>query len=104
MASGLSRVSLATDFARLALPSRNVHADLIDWRSGHAVPAEAAIRSIVLALRLRRFGLTEPARPIGVMTHHLVHDEGIWTLTRDVMVRLAAHPKIAFAPIEGVFA
>jgi len=103
-ASGLSRISLASDFAGLALPSRNVHADLIDWRCGRAVPAANAIRSIVLALRLRRFGLTDAARPIGVLTHHLVHDEGIWSLARELLSRLKAHQNVSFAPIDGVFA
>ncbi|MEI9983979.1 MAG: hypothetical protein WDN69_12680 [Aliidongia sp.] len=102
-ASGLTRISLATDFAGLALPSRNVHADLIDWRRGTAVPMASAIRSIVLALRLRRFGLTEAGRPIGVLTHHLVHDEAIWSLTGELLSRLKAHPKIVFAPVDGVF-
>jgi hypothetical protein len=103
-ASDLSRISLASDFAGLALPSRNVHADLIDWRRGGAVSTASAVRSLILALRLRRFGLTEAGRPIGVLTHHLVHDEGIWSLTRELLSRLKAHPKVTFAPIDRIFA
>ena len=103
-ASGLARLSLASDFAGLALPSRNVHADLIDWRSGTAVPEASAIRALVVALRLRRFGLARATKPIGIMTHHLVHDEAVWSLTRSLLTRLKAHPNAVFAPISGIFA
>ena len=103
-AGGLRHVSLSTDFAGLGLPSRNVHADVIDWRLGRAVPAARVIRSVILALRLRRFGLVEAARPIGVLTHHLVHDEGIWSLARELLGRLCQHQNAVFVPIEQVFA
>ena len=103
-ASGLSQLSLATDFAGLGLPSRNIHADLIDWRLRQAAPVSGVIRSLVLALRLRRYGVTRAARPIGVMTHHLAHDESIWSLARALLGRLKAHPNVVFAPIEEVFA
>lgn len=103
-ASGLACLSLATDFAGLGLPSRNVHADLIDWRSGTAVPEASAIRAVVLALRLRRFGLARAARPIGIMTHHLVHDDAIWSLTRAVLSRLKAHPNAVFPSLDRIFA
>jgi hypothetical protein len=101
--SGLRQLSLATDFAGFALPSRNVHADLIDWRSGTAVPEASAIRALVLALRLRRFGLARVGLPIGIMTHHLVHDDAIWSLTRSVLARLKAHPNAAFPPLDRIF-
>ncbi len=103
-ASGLRGLSLATDFAGLGLPSRNVHADLIDWRETKAVPLGRAIGALVLALRLRRLGLVEATRPIGVMTHHLVHDDGIWLLMREMLTRLKAHPNVAFPSIESIFA
>ena len=103
-AVGLRHLSLSTDFAGLDLPSRNVHADVIDWRLGRAVPAAKAIRSVILALRLRRFGLVEAARPIGVLTHHLVHDDGIWSLARELLGRLQQHENAVFVPIEQVFA
>ena len=103
-ASGLARLSLATDFAGLDLPSRNVHADLIDWRSGTAVPEANAIRALVLALWLRRFGLARAARPIGIMTHHLVHDDAIWSLTSTLLTRLKAHPNAVFPSLDRIFA
>ena len=103
-ASGLARLSLATDFAGLDLPSRNVHADLIDWRSGTAVPEASAIHAVVLALRLRRFGLARAGRPIGIMTHHLVHDDAIWSLTRAVLTRLKTHPNAVFPSLDRIFA
>jgi hypothetical protein len=102
-ASGLLHLSLATDFAGLALPSRNVHVDLIDWRAIRAVPVADTVRPLVLALMLRRFGVTPRACPIGIMTHHLVHDGAIWSLARDLLSRLKAHRNAVFAPVESIF-
>lgn len=102
-ASGLRHLSLATDFAGLGLPSRNVHVDVIDWREIGAVPVEAAVRPLLLALKLRRFGVTPAAQPIGIMTHHLVHDTAAWSLARALLTRLKAHPHAVFAPVESIF-
>jgi hypothetical protein len=102
-ASGLQHLSLSTDFAGLGLPSRNVHADLVDWRETCAVSVEAAIRPLLLALKLRRFGVTPATQPIGIMTHHLVHDAATWSLARELLKRLKAHPNAVFVPVESVF-
>mgnify|MGYP001327192138 CR=1 FL=1 len=50
----------------------NTHVDLIDWRGGRGCRAHDALISEIVAL----LGSTSP---IGVLTHHLVHDEDAWT-------------------------
>lgn len=49
----------------------NTHVDLIDWRGGRGCRAHDALISEIVAL----LGSTSP---IGVLTHHLVHDEDAW--------------------------
>jgi hypothetical protein len=57
------------------------HIDPIDWRgSRSAVPMQQILDQISELL-------TSEA-PIGLMTHHLVHDEAIWAVCRDLVTRL----------------
>ena len=57
----------------------NTHVDLIDWRgTGRAKDLDALLAEIAVAL--------QRDAPIGVLTHHLIHDAGGW----DVLNRLLA--------------
>jgi hypothetical protein len=101
--AGFRYVSAYRDFLGFPLPSRNVHVDVIDWQRHSAIPTAEAVRSLIAALRLRRYGLMPRSQPIGIMTHHLVHDEAVWTLTADLLRHLAAHPAVRFPSIETIF-
>lgn len=63
-----------------SLPEVNVDIDVIDWSrfpDVSFVGLDECLRQLLDALRSRReCGLL--SRPIGIMTHHLVHDQGIW--------------------------
>jgi peptidoglycan/xylan/chitin deacetylase (PgdA/CDA1 family) len=102
--AGFRAISIDWDFAGLAMPCRNVHIDVNDWRRGTAMEAMQAVRTLVGALRLRRLGLVGRLAPIGVLTHHLAHDEASWELARSLLERLRAHRSVIFAPIEEIFA
>ena len=57
------------------------HLDPIDWRgSRSAVPLQRIIDEIA--------DLLASNAPIGLMTHHLVHDDAIWTLCETLVTRL----------------
>ena len=57
------------------------HLDPIDWRgSRSAVPLQRIIDEIA--------DLLASDAPIGLMTHHLVHDDAIWTLCETLVTRL----------------
>ncbi len=103
-AAGFSYVSVEGDFAGMPLPSRNVHVDPIDWHLHRAKDPAAIVRQAVGALRLRRFGLLPADAPIGIVTHHLQHDEAIWQSTGDLLNHLAGHKAVAFPAIEEIFA
>jgi len=101
--AGFDYVSADGDFFAFALPARNVHADVIDWQRGTARGAGDVVRSLVAALRLRRLGVVPRARPIGIMTHHLVHDEATWALTETLLGRAAEHASVAFPSVASLF-
>jgi hypothetical protein len=71
----------------------NTHLDPIDWRDTRSlVPPTRLIEQTVNLLKNRREGRTDASEPFGLLTHHLVHDEQIWTFTHDFVTRLMAGP------------
>ena len=60
----------------------NTHIDPIHWRAGGGlVPIEQQIAGIVSLLQDRSAGQTDKTEPLGLLTHHLVHDPSIWAFT-----------------------
>ncbi len=75
----------------------NTHVDLIDWRgSRSAVDTDALLGGLCRHLADRREGRSDPAEPIGLLTHHLVHDAAIWRLFDRLLDRLAGHPALSW--------
>ncbi|MCX7560427.1 polysaccharide deacetylase family protein [Sulfitobacter sp. F26204] len=70
---------------RLAAPglvSINTHVDPINWRAGGGLLAPDSLADVILSLlRDRRLGRSDSTEPLGLLTHHLVHDAAIWTFT-----------------------
>ncbi len=65
----------------------NCHIDPVDWRKERSlVPQEAIIATLVRAITERSDGATD--EPIGILTHHLVHDEAIWEFCEALLERL----------------
>ena len=101
---GLRYVSIDQDFTGLAVDTRNVHVDVIDWQKNTARDLNAILGRTVLALRLRRWGLVPLDTPIGIMTHHLDHDEAVWAVTHRLLSHLSGHPAVRFPPLDEIFA
>lgn len=82
--------------ARLAAPGLlqiNTHLDPIDWRGSRSlVPPETLIAQLCTQLKDRRDGLSDATEPYGILTHHLVHDDAIWTFTHSLLARLLEGP------------
>jgi len=79
----------------------NTHLDIIDWRGNRGFVGEvAALTQIVEELRKRRLSPAEQARPVGLLTHHLVHDEEAWTFLEAFARRLlpCAHARWLSGP------
>lgn len=79
----------------------NTHVDLIDWHGTRsAVETAALLDALRRQLADRREGRRDPAEPIGLLTHHRVHDAAIWELLDALLDRLAGHPALAW-PAPG---
>lgn len=75
----------------------NTHVDLIDWHgSRSAVPVGEVLESLRRQLADRRTGAGDPREPIGLLTHHLVHDAAIRSLLAALLERLAQHPALSW--------
>lgn len=85
----------------------NTHLDLIDWHGTRsAVPLDGVLDLLCRELRDRRKGRQEgrgtPAEPIGLLTHHLVHDAAIWDLLDRLLDRLAKHPAVEWPTLGSL--
>ncbi|HJN61376.1 MAG TPA: polysaccharide deacetylase family protein [Alphaproteobacteria bacterium] len=71
----------------------NCHIDILDWRAGAAFLGEAeALRLACQQLAARRLGDGDADEPIGLLSHHLRHDEAAWRFLAEFFARTQAHP------------
>ncbi len=77
----------------------NTHIDLIDWRNGRGfVGIQSAVATIVRHLTQCRTGDDDGAtHAFGLLTHHLVHDEGCWAFLDAFFCRYANHESVTWA-------
>jgi len=102
-ATGFRYISSHGDFGGLPLPSRNTHLDVIDWQTNRVAEPAVIVRTAIVALKLRRYGLVRPGLPLGLVTHHLAHDGPVWSLIEEVLTRFTRHPAIRAPAIEEIF-
>ncbi|MGE4219814.1 MAG: hypothetical protein AB7G39_10235 [Alphaproteobacteria bacterium] len=90
--AGLKTLSLHADTAAApGLPHCNVHLDILAWKPApHFAGPDAVIPALVGRLRSARQAGT--ARPVGLMTHHRVHDAAGWSFLADLVALLRDHP------------
>ncbi|WP_062012862.1 glycosyltransferase [Aureimonas sp. AU4] len=93
---GLSTFGARSGASRDGLAVANTHCDPILWHGGRGLADEAeTLRK--LARDLAR------DEPVGLLTHHLVHDPAVWRFAEQLLERLAAHPGARFADAREVF-
>jgi hypothetical protein len=72
----------------------NTHVDLMDWRARAGKPADDVLAELAVALAVsRENGFYE----IGVLSHHLVHDDAAW----DTVARLVAVEAVRWVRFPG---
>jgi peptidoglycan/xylan/chitin deacetylase (PgdA/CDA1 family) len=84
----------------------NCHIDPIDWRSGTGfVGPQKAVAAIAthLALRLQAGDSAAGSEPTGLMTHHAVHDEGMWRFIDELLSRTRGHKAVRWLGAREVF-
>lgn len=75
----------------------NTHVDIIDWRGGRVgKPADVIADDLAAAIRAG-------GDPIGVLTHHLVHDAGAIATLDALFAFVATEPRLDWQAPEDVF-
>ena len=75
----------------------NTHIDLIDWRgTGRAKELDTLLAEIAQALRRDA--------PIGLLTHHLIHDAGAWAALDRVLALTSGHPRTGWDGLPQLLA
>lgn len=94
--SGTGLAALSTFGPERPGPIRtlNTHVDLIDWKGtrGGRDPA-VMVREMVARLQQSATG----AATVGILSHHLDHDEAAWTFLEELFARTARHPACRWA-------
>ena len=84
------------------LRRRDAHVDIIDWRGDRGFIGEAAaLEAIVARLALLRAGAS--AHPLGVLTHHLMHDEAAWAFLAKFAARTGGHRSVRWPTVAKIF-
>lgn len=79
----------AARFAAEGLVRINTHIDPINWRGNRSlIKPRLLVEHIAALLRARLAGTQDRAEPLGLLTHHLVHDRAIWGFTQECLTRL----------------
>lgn len=77
------------------VPLLNTHVDIIDWHGTRGGRGEAElVAELVAELRDRFAGSDEP---IGVLTHHLVHDAAAWDFLSALFAVTGGHPAVRWS-------
>ncbi len=72
------------------IPRLDSDLDIVDWRGGRVGrPLDDLARKVA--------GIVERQDRLGILTHHLAHDEAAWRGTAEMLERLAVHPAVRFA-------
>ncbi|WP_412065519.1 polysaccharide deacetylase family protein [Rhizobium sp. SYY.PMSO] len=75
----------------------NTHVDIMRWHGARGgLPHAEIIARLVEELRNRFDGNDEP---IGVMTHHLVHDDLAWSFIETLFQETASHAAVEWRPV-----
>lgn len=94
--AGLAALSLHADsVAAPGLPHRNAHLDILAWKPAPRFVGVAAALAPLLA-RLRRQRQAGTDHPVGLLTHHRVHDADGWCFLADAAALLRRHPGAAW--------
>jgi predicted glycosyltransferase len=82
----------------------NTHIDPIAWHGGRSLrDAEALVPEVARAVAARVGSDGRDPEPIGLLTHHHVHDEAVWAFCEELLSRLAEHSIVRFVNLDAMF-
>jgi len=81
----------------------NCHVDIISWRTTRGFAGvERTVTKFAQHLEARRAGAAPMREATGLLTHHLVHDEGCWDFLAGLFAALDGHPAAGWVrPMEA---
>jgi hypothetical protein len=97
----LGLVGLSTAGPADAARQVNIHVDIFAWRPARRPLTRAEAYSWLSAEVERRIGGSE--EPVGILTHHLVHEDASWLLLDELFEMLARHKAARWPEIGKLF-
>jgi hypothetical protein len=86
------------------LRRRNAHIDIIDWRGSRAFIGDAAaLKAIVARLAAFRDAAGTAPPPLGILTHHLMHDAAAWAFLDKFIARTRGHRSVRWPTVAKIF-
>jgi len=82
---GYRGLSTFGDQKSTAIPMINTHVDVIDWKGSRGGRTTAELLDELVGLIRRQH------KPIGVLTHHLVHDDQVWEFLEQLFAATSTH-------------
>jgi hypothetical protein len=93
--------------ARLAAPGLvqvNAHLDPVDWHGGGAMlDRSMLVAALARAVIDRTEGRADRGEAIGLLTHHLAHDEAVWAFCESFVEHVAHRYGMRFLPTRVLF-
>ncbi|WP_017996805.1 polysaccharide deacetylase family protein [Rhizobium leguminosarum] len=77
------------------MPLLNTHVDIIDWHGTRGGRGEAELVAELVAELSDRFAGSD--EPVGVLTHHLVHDVAAWDFLSALFAVTTRHPAVRWS-------
>lgn len=83
------------------LAALNTHIDPIDWHGDdNRGAAERSLAATCAHLRAMRAG-QQHLQPLGLLTHHLRHDDAIWAFAAEFLHRISSHPAARWVDVRA---
>ena len=79
----------------------NTHIDPFDWHGSRGLMPHEVIYATACSEVERR--LSGDSEPIGLLTHHLIHQSEAWKLLQEFLAMTAAHPAIEWRSLPALF-
>ena len=82
----------------------NTHVDIIDWRAGRTfVGEERVLDMMATQMRARRLGQCDADEPLGLLTHHAVHEPSAWEFLQRLFERSQAMAGLRWRCASEIF-
>ncbi|MBE7244592.1 MAG: glycosyl transferase family 28 [Actinomycetospora chiangmaiensis] len=95
---GYRGLSAAGGPAMAGLRRAEATLDVIDWRGSRSLRAAESLLAPLTA-----HAMSGSAEPLGLLTHHLAHDETVWAFLAELIPLLAGHPAVAWHDPRDLF-